>query len=208
MIRNLKALGLALVAVFAMSAIAASAASALEFTATNGNYPVKFSGTQPAAEPHAFTADGFTTECKVAEFNGTQKAKSSTSSATPTYKECEVAGSGGFLSATVTMNGCEYVFDVSGGANATVDLVCPAGKDVTIDAGSCVIHIAPFENKSHVNMSNNKPHIDAKPTVSGIHAVLTDAFLCPFEGNTTTTTGTLTGGPVTLKGENEGIDVG
>jgi len=205
MVYKFKALGLALVAVFAISAFVVSAASATGFTATNGNYPVHFSGSQPGSDAHLLSIDGHGVACVVAEFSGTLTAVSTTATVTPTYDSCSMLPIG----ATITMNGCDYLFHLpASGGNATVDLVCPGGKDVTIDASSCVIHIPPFTGKGHVNMSNNGAHIDADPTVSGITANLTDGFLCPFEGNTHTTNGTLTGGAVTLEGEGEGIDIG
>ncbi|HEV2791648.1 MAG TPA: hypothetical protein VGV69_10155, partial [Solirubrobacterales bacterium] len=67
MTRKFKTLGLVLAAVFAMSAVMASAASATEFTAAS--YPVTYSGTQEPTEPHVFTADGYETTCKDASFS-------------------------------------------------------------------------------------------------------------------------------------------
>ena len=204
MIHKFKALGLALVAILAMSAFATSAASALEFTATNGNYPVNFSGTQPASEPPKFTGDGYTTECNVEKFSGTLSGKSSTIEVTPTYEGCTSFG----ISSTVTMNGCKYWFHISSSNLALVSLICPLGKEVTIHAGTCVIHIPPYTAKSHALITNVSPRLAVKKTVSGISMSYTDAFLCPFTGNTTTTEGTLTGGAVELSGGEEGIDVG
>ncbi|HEV2790849.1 MAG TPA: hypothetical protein VGV69_06080, partial [Solirubrobacterales bacterium] len=115
--------------------------------------------------------------------------------------------------ATVNMNGCDYLFHLGAeGNNATVDLVCPAGKDATITAGggACVAHIAPFTGKSNVALSNSTPSgkVNAVADVAGIGASLTDvsSFFCPFAGSTTTSTATYTGN-LTLSGSSE-IDIG
>jgi hypothetical protein len=191
MLRNLKTLGLALVAVLAMSAVVASAASAANFTAAS--YPVTYSGSQAATEPHVFIADGYETTCKNAEFSGSASAASSTATLTPTYSECTAFG----LSATVDMNGCSYTFHLASTSKADADLNCPAGAEVEIVAGggSCVAHIPPFAKPlGSVAISNVHPNIRGEANVTGISASLTDEnFFCPFQGNTTVKNATYTG---------------
>ncbi|HEV2790640.1 MAG TPA: hypothetical protein VGV69_05010 [Solirubrobacterales bacterium] len=199
MTRKFKALGLALVAVFAMSAVVASAASATEFTSASS--PVEFHGVQPKAEPHVFTSDGYKTECGIATFSGKATTPTTTVTASAFYDECTAFT----LPANITMNGCDYLFHLpTSGDEATVDLVCPAGKEVTIDAGggACVAHIPPFTGKSSVTMTTKGDHVDAKPNVTGVTAQLTDVspFFCPFSGNTTVNNATLTGGAMTIIG--------
>ena len=85
--RKIKALGLALVAAFAMSAVMASAASAIEFHA--GEAHTIISGSQTGN--HTFTVgSGFgAITCKVAKFSGTTEKTTETSQViTPEYKEC------------------------------------------------------------------------------------------------------------------------
>ena len=143
MTRKFKTLGLTLVAVFAFAAIMAASASATEFTSTGGTYPVTFHGEQPAEGQHVFTADEkFETTCKIATFSGELQAKSTTATAQADYTDCTSSN----LGANVTMNGCDYLFHLGATGNlATVDIVCPEGKEITIDAGAgaCVIHIPP-----------------------------------------------------------------
>ena len=205
MFRKFKSLGLALFATLALGAVMASAASATEFTAAS--YPVAYSATQSATEPHVFTADTYEITCKDVTFTGEAAVTSTTVTLTPTYHECTAFG----LRATITLNGCDYRFHLAAtGNNATVDLVCPAGKDVTIDAGggACVAHITPFTGKSNVALSNSHPNIKAAASVTGITASLTDVspFFCPFSGNTHTETATYTGN-LTLEGSST-IDIG
>jgi hypothetical protein len=216
MTRKLKAFGLAIVAVIALAAVVASSASATEFTSTDGNYPISFHGEQPAASRHVFTVDEnkYKTECETATFAGELKAKSSTATvSTADYTNCISAG----LEATVTMNGCDYLFHLpASGGEATVDLLCPAGKEVTIDAGggACVIHIKEQLGLKHALIKNEEAggvkDIHVTVTISGIHATLTDVFpfLCPFAGETTVTDGTYHG-TVTIKGTGgRSIDIG
>jgi hypothetical protein len=142
MTRNLKALGLALVAVFAMGAVVASAAQAQGMFTTTGPTTLRavnevppelnvltalkggiacpnvvYTGHKVAETPHKFLANG---------------AKETT--ITPHYGHCTgPAGTG----ATVDMNGCDYVFDLLGEAaadkyNIRATVICPAGKHITI----------------------------------------------------------------------------
>jgi hypothetical protein len=211
--RKFKAVSLALIAVFALSAVAASSASATppKFTSNSG-YPVTGTGEQPVGEPHVFAADGFNTTCEVAKFSGTLTAASSEQNITPVYEKCKTAG----VASTVTMNGCNYRFTMrtTGVPNlATVDLICPPGQEVTIHLGNplsptCQIHIPPFTEKHHVKIENDHPGILATSTVKEIKASLTDTTaLCPFNGSTTVETATYNGA-VTVKVEGKTIHIG
>jgi hypothetical protein len=201
MTRKFKALGIAVFAVLAMSAIVSSAASAASFTAAS--YPVTYAGNQAPTEPHVFKADTFETTCKNAEFKGTANEASSTATLTPTYSECTAAG----LEATIDMNGCSYVFHITTTTatdwDSTVDVSCPAGKDITITAGfgACVIHVPAQTGKSNVTLKNAHPNIRGEANVTGLTAHLTDvsSFLCPFNGSTNTTTASFTGN-LTIEG--------
>ena len=204
MTRKFKALGLALFATLALGAVMASAALATEFTASS--YPVTYSGTQAATEPHRFAIDTYEGNCKDITFSGEAKGTSTTLTLTPKFNECTFAG----LSATVTTNGCSFLLHLpSAGTDATVDLTCPAGQELTIDiaAGTCVVHIFPFTGKSKVAFSNAHPNLKSVWDISGMLAGLTDlSFFCPFAGDTTVATGTYSGN-LTLSGSST-IDIG
>ena len=75
MIRKLKVLGLVMVAVFAMSAVASAAASAHTFS-SEGNVTTKFSGEQEGT--NTFTIDGTALECSTAKFASVGETKSPT----------------------------------------------------------------------------------------------------------------------------------
>jgi hypothetical protein len=161
MTRNLKTLGLALVAAMAMTAVMASAAQA-QFTADKA--PVTLTAGQTSQ--HVFsTAEGEVT-CDVAEFHGTAANTSQNSvTMTPIYTDCEAFG----MPADITGFGhypdegteteehpCDYVFHADG----TVDLVCGDDPDdgkghVYIDtSASCGVTIPEQTDLHHVGYQN------------------------------------------------------
>jgi hypothetical protein len=182
MIRNLKVLGLALVAVLAMSAMVASAASASQYTGSA--YPTTGTGSNTAGN-ETFTTPGGTVQCD-SHFEGTLAAASSTLTVTPKYTNCVAFG---FLNATVNMNGCDYLFH-SGPAQGggvyfhTVDIVCPAGKSIVITAGTCVADVGGQTGLAKVKTTNLAGGtVTVQPEVAGITLnVTTDGFGCPFSG--------------------------
>jgi hypothetical protein len=113
MIRKFKALGLALVAVFAMSAIVASAAQATAGTLTAEGKTVIATAEQVGE--HEFVLKDHETEpgkfantkCKKATFVGTAGVTDGATSvrAHPEYKECTAFGQ----PATITTTGCDYL---------------------------------------------------------------------------------------------------
>ena len=143
MIRNFKALGLALVAVFAMSALAATAASAAEqgFATSTGNF--KLTGTDEATG-NALTYPGEEKlVCPESHYVGEKEnggflaSGSKTFTVTPTYTNCSAGPNN--HKATVTMNGCDFLFHLGNTKSGvtdtyavTADLVCPAGKEVEV----------------------------------------------------------------------------
>jgi hypothetical protein len=153
MIRNLKTLGLALVAVLAMSAMTASAANAQleDAELTSEASPVTLDGTQEGLQ--VLTRDGRTVSCSVADFHAEAEPGDTTIDIVPTYENCV---SNINSPATVTMNGCKYRFHLKkdtidhGGGNITstytaeAKLTCPPNQKVQIHVYS-----------SHNNHTNN-----------------------------------------------------
>jgi opacity protein-like surface antigen len=147
MTRNLKALGLAFAAVFAISAMAASAAQATEahFTANSPTGNVYYTAKQHPGNPHLVLETEFgSLDCSMVEGTSTTSANTSTTiQSTVNYfgttgagtneEACEAFG----LEATVDMNGCEYIFhagtyEASEKSTGTVDLSCPGTEGPTI----------------------------------------------------------------------------
>lgn len=139
--RKLKMLGLALVAVMAMSAVAASGASALQFTAAS--YPVVVSGEQTAGNTHVFTYAGREVTCNNAKFDaiGKEAGPSNEVDVTPTYSDCHAIVLGNKLPATVFHNECKYNFTVGASLSGNeVHVICPAGKSIEIGVYSDAAH--------------------------------------------------------------------
>lgn len=148
MTRHLKILGLSLAAVFALSAVSASLASAdvfkseAETTTLTGTQVKHLEGGVEKFD--RFKTDGGIVECTTATYSGTQTTKeAATVAVTPHYTGCTFAG----LTAEIETNGCEYVFNLVGATtNGEVKVKCPAGKDITVQVGPvgtrrCTIHV-------------------------------------------------------------------
>jgi hypothetical protein len=198
MIRNLKALGLAVVAVLAMSVVVASAAQAAPVVTISAGASVSVHATGENIG-EKLSIDGVTTECKTSHYTGTATSGSSTLTLNPTYTGCTLAGTG--LTVHVTTTGCGYLFHLqnkSGSTNnASVDIECGASPIKIEGTGtSCVATIGAQSGLSNVSGTNDATDVTIKSNVSGIKAtVVTDGFLCPFNG-----TGAKTGGTYTSTG--------
>ena len=183
MIRNLKVMGLALAAVFALSAVAASAASAEPalFTAEVGaGETAKVHGGQTEAFGDTFTVNGNPLSCEVAEVSGkagTAGPSSTTVSLKPEYENCHVIALGFItLPATVTVNGCEYKFNATKNTpdtesnntpfGADLTIVCPENQQIEIhvyedatkhanDEPLCTYDIEPQTVNSHIQLTNH-----------------------------------------------------
>jgi len=203
MIRKFKALGLALVAVFAMSAVVASAASATSGTLTAEGKATTATGTQVGE--HVFTltshpvSGGFaSTKCKKAHFHGigtvTDGAKSVT--VTPTYSECTAFG----LPATISHEGCDYTLSTgtptaTAGWHVNTNVTCPAGKAIRIVAQTCEVTVGsqgPLTTSEVTNSGTSGTTMDLllHTKITGIHyTVVKDGIGCPLSGTGTFTNG-------------------
>ena len=206
MMRNLKALGLALVAVFAMSALAASGASAASFTA--GEADTTISGVQKTT--HVFAVTGVETSCKKVSFSGTSSSVVQASiTITPKYEECTAESIIGTINVTVTGFGageCDYRINASG----TADLECASGKEVTVDASTCTIHVPAQTGLSKLKFTNEGSGSSADVRVDveleKITTNHTDGFGCPLTSGGESATGTLNG-DTTVTGSGAGGSV-
>jgi hypothetical protein len=168
MVRNLKVLGAALVAVFALSAVMASAALAQNALLTSTG-PVKLTGKQTGAKnENSLTALGGVVTCANATYTGnkiltqaqTAEGKtheplpSGSSSVTivPNYGSCVTTKVGIEFPATIDMNGCDFEFDlgVTSAANkykVKVTEECPVNNTIKVtDFANAAKHTAnePF----------------------------------------------------------------
>lgn len=181
MIRKLATLGVALCALAALSAAVASAAFAAQYTTTA---PTTLTG-ESALGNNTFNTEGGKAECK-AHYQAPLNSSSSSLTVTPTYTKCRAFG---FLSATVTMNGCDYLFTEPLGSGdsyaANYDIKCPAGKVIEIVAGTCKVTIGEQGPLSSVLITNETPTNDILIRFGGSeigYIVVSDGFGCPFSG--------------------------
>jgi hypothetical protein len=143
MIRNLKALGLALAATFALSAMAASAASAQQGVLTSDG-PVTLDMYETGVGLNATTMFGEKIECQGTVYTGHQynvtphmpiPGPTTLITVTPHYNNANCTAFPGPRKATITMNGCDFVFHIGNTVGAdryalTADIVCPAGQKI------------------------------------------------------------------------------
>jgi hypothetical protein len=140
-------LGILLAAVFALSAVGGSAASA-NFTAgsTTGNS----TGVQTTG--HVFTTNAGTTTCATAHFAGTWVAANSTSATvTPKWEGCKAFG---FIGVPIDVNGCSIEGTTNEGGEAHIK--CPAGKAMEITTPGCTTSVGPqtLKTNTYTNTTN------------------------------------------------------
>lgn len=142
MSKNFKVLGLAFVVAFAMSAVVAQAAFAVDHTFTSSSESTFLTGDDDGGS-HELVAGSAKVVCATSTFTGSQSGTAADSQTiTPTYTECKI----GSTSVTVTNEGCSYLFDSdttadanTGGESATVTINCEAGKFIKIVGPGCTI---------------------------------------------------------------------
>lgn len=195
MIRNLKVLGLALLAVFAFAAVGASAASAQNgevFSSEASEFTL--TGVETGVGTNRLTAFGGRVECPGSTYTGHKYNETphkliptgaSSVTITPKYVNC-VATALKFP-ATVTMNGCDYAFHLEGTKEGAADtygilatLVCPGigpqvhiykiGAEHTEANLKCTITVDPnvagYKGLHATDTTNG--HIDITGEVTGL----------------------------------------
>lgn len=218
MTRNLKALGLALVAVFAMTAVLASAAQALKVVMPGEGESITawLTGETVAHEGisgllHKFTlAGGQGISCEEPTFVATVKNGNTSVTVVPTYDNCDAKIGNETLGATITMNDCDYLFHGGVEVSSTtfkegeVDLVCPAGKvveihvykDVKHNEELCTYKVAGFTNNKanefHNEGTGATSDVKITTTATGIATTRTGSLLCGAASTTGTYTGSTT----------------
>jgi hypothetical protein len=201
MIRNLKALGLAVMAIFALTAVASSAAQAIEFHSEIENTTV--TAKTETGSNSVFDAAGASISCASGTFTGSQAAKTSpTLTVTPAYSGCTFLG---VLNVPVNMNGCQYTFNANGEV-AVIGASCTA---ITFEAELCKVEVGKQSGLKEVTYTNigagTTREVTVTPHVTGI--TYTSSGLCPKNG--TFSDGNYTSGNAVAKGENsKGVQVG
>jgi hypothetical protein len=190
MIRNLKVLGLAVVAVLALTAVAVSSASAAEFVAGTGTTSAKGSQTEAAK----FKTKNGTIECSSGTFRGMISEGKHTTAETSAgegkkgieYSGCKFLG---FINVAVNTHECQYRFH----SNGEVDIIAVTegkaeceGSGITFEAAGCKTSVGTQNGLTTVSYSNTtlegKEAIKVSPNVKSISYT---ASGCPsFNGTT------------------------
>jgi len=154
MIRNLKFLGLALVAALAMSSVVASMASADVITSESAAVTTA-TGKQEGTD--VFKTHGGQVNCTTVTYTGTFSSGASSALVAPTFSGCSYAG----LAMTIDMNGCLYRINVTGGTSTegSIDIVCTGSNEITVTAPSvgtkkCILHIPAQTDLTKVKGTN------------------------------------------------------
>jgi hypothetical protein len=177
--RNLKVLGLTLLAVFATAAVMASAASAAEFHHT-GEENARTMASNAGQGAHVFTAGLIgSISCNTATFTGTKflSSTSPTVEVSPSYSGCTFLG---ISNVEVKMEGCTYEFYAEGAAPSyagKVVIKCPEGKKINFTASGCRVEVGPqtVNSVSYTNLENETVKVTSN--VTGI--TYTGSLTCP-----------------------------
>ena len=176
---KLKALGLALVAACAMSAIAASSASAAgeKFTSNREHTILSTS----SINKQVFTTTAGTIECTEASVDEATMATGAESAITakPTYNGCTGVIGGSAVTTRITMTSCDYKFTSevpAGKEHAEVHIECTtAGDEIDIEGKflgvfvQCIKVPAQTPTGGGVTYENSgTDHIKIKATLTGI----------------------------------------
>lgn len=216
MSRNLKTLGIALVAALALSGVAASSAFAV-FPFTAPEAATDMTGEQVVK--NVLAAGGFETSCTTAKFSATQGVTSSSDlTVTPTYSTCETLG----LETHVKMNGCTYTFTTPTTKLANGEyqgepphIVCPGTSviELTVTSGGtsvCTVTIAAQTPTSGTVKYKNEGagtsrQVLETSNVGGIHYELHGGLVgCFFQERTVTKSDGALTGTARLQGWNDG----
>ncbi len=195
-IRRLKEIGVALVALFALNAAAASSAWAVA-ELNPEQAPAVLRGVNNSQEKLEFNLQGnsekFKIVCQFIAIEGKVTTKTVTQvTLTPEFSWCQV----GVNKLTPKVNGCKYVWKMTAALTAKLDIAgCTTGKVIEFATFGCTITIPEQTGLSHVTFQNiawMPNYIFINQTISGLTYVQ-DGMLCPASEGTKKTDGELTG---------------
>jgi len=202
MSRNLKVLGLALVAMLTMGIAASSAMAAEDFFYIE-TAPTELTGSQEGT--NTFVTDSGTIHCTVATFTGSSSStKTAAVEVTPAYSGCR---STGFIEANVTVdvNECKYQMTAKTTTPDTIHITgCKAGTPgIVVTAPFCTITVTPqtIGPVHYINTgAGTTREVIVEPTAQTI-SYHESGFSCK-NGTTSNTTGGSYTGKVRVTAEN------
>jgi hypothetical protein len=210
--RKLKVVGAAMVAVLAVTAMAASAQAKTFHSDINTTFLL---GTQ--AESNVFTTKAGTVKCSTATFTGEITGTSvEKATVTPAYGTCKAFGQ----NATVTSSGCQYVLNANGSIEKIQGCLNGAygGFVIDVPTGECTVKVPnqtpgtttiDYTNEElkegTAEQKTNSKDILVRSTVAQIkYEVVGPGTICGTAGTYEGANGASYSGTVTTKGyENE-----
>ena len=184
--RKFKVLGVSLLAVFAMSTVAAQGAQGAGLTAES--YPATLSGSQISTNVFKFTALGLQAECEVGKSSGSLASPGSLTITLSLFNEkCKAFG----LASTIETEGCHFTTHISfipPSIRFSLDIECIAGKLIKFLAGiignRCEIQIGTQTGLSGgeaFNKAGPPKDVELKTNITGItYKVTKDEGTCPL----------------------------
>jgi hypothetical protein len=173
MIRNLKVLIAAAMALAAIGVVNASGALAADFhcSVEPCKVTVKADGMGKAAHHVLVVKQGavsasFTCNSISGEGESATKTAATLTLKNILYAGCNINGTEG---AAITMNGCTYLFAAEGGK---LTIQCPEGKSILIKLGACELSIGaqgPLSSVAYTNI-NSKKEVTVSTAVKNIKA--------------------------------------
>jgi hypothetical protein len=208
MTSKIKALGLALIAIAAIGALALPAAQAGEFDVgvESGAFfgPLEVGQSAQLTLKKTASESQFPLKCQTATMEGaTVGKKINEATATATYSGCTAFG----VAAQVLMNGCKFTLTGAGQpANTAVADVagCTSGKTIEAKTALCSLDIGEQAGLSHIVATNiSAQEVTLSATIAGVKVQQTGAA-CPDGNLHTGTNGTLTANTIHQYQQNNG----
>jgi len=196
--RKIKALGLALMASLALTAILASAASAAG-TFTSSSTHTILSGTQTGKLGFTPGSGMGTTDCTTVTFSGTSSATSETDwTIKPTYSGC-IDSFG--RTVDIDNEGLTYTFTANTNAGGTSDLHISGGMKETVTSGGsvvCTVTISVTQTANGITYKNlgGTSGVEVRINTTNMKSTVEGGFFNCGTATTTQTTGTTTGSAV------------
>jgi hypothetical protein len=189
MTRNFKALGLAVVAALALTALVVSSASATNPRFHSEAEHASLAGSQEGN--NTFQVNAGTVHCSTATFQGTSTESTPTQlTVAPNYQSCNLtAVTLETFEAVVDMNGCHYLFTPSG----EVHLTCPSAP-IRVTAPLCTVTVHPqtVQKVDYVNKGEGSSRsVTVTSTAEGLK--YTQSAFCPGGGGGSFSNGTYAG---------------
>lgn len=189
MIRKLRTLGLALLAVTSIGALGTASASAALFHSEAAPTSVKLTSTST----HTFAWEGGAVNCKSVEHTGSLSSKTAetiTLSAFFSFTTCDLTLTewGTFINMTISQNGCSFILN----ANGPVTISCPSEKGIEFEFGAlCTVKLLP-QTASSASFVNNEKDVTVTFGLKNLSYTTSGALCEGGSGSTGTYSGTST----------------